>query len=131
MVNATTRLLCPWKRDPLLMLYETGWAPGPIWTGAENIAPPGFFYSFSLFYFIRTCSFVVIVLILPLVLYCTTHTTQTSMSPAGFELAIPARYRPQTLALDRLATEIGCIRSPDRPACSELYTEYAIPTRRL
>ena len=45
--------------------------------------------------------------LLPYVLYCTTHTTQTSMSPAGFEPAIPVSDRPQTLALDRSATEIG------------------------
>jgi len=22
-------------------LYEAGWAPGPVWTGAENLAPNG------------------------------------------------------------------------------------------
>ena len=40
-------------------------------------------------------------------LYLATHNTQkrqTSMPPAGFEPAIPASERPQTLALDRLAT---------------------------
>ena len=42
-------------------------------------------------------------------LYLTTHNThnrQTSMPPAGFEPAIPASDRPQTLALDRSATGI-------------------------
>jgi hypothetical protein len=33
---------------------------------------------------------------------------QTSMPPVGFEPAIPARARPQTYALDRTATGIGC-----------------------
>ena len=28
--------------DPVPILQETGWAPGPVWTGAENLAPPGF-----------------------------------------------------------------------------------------
>ena len=40
-------------------------------------------------------------------LYLTTHNThktQTSMTPAGFEPAIPASERPQTHALDRAAT---------------------------
>jgi len=23
------------------MLHEAGWAPGPVWTGAENLAPTG------------------------------------------------------------------------------------------
>ena len=39
--------------------------------------------------------------------YCTTHTTQTSITPAGFEPATRVRYQPQTLALDRSATGIG------------------------
>ena len=44
-------------------------------------------------------------------LYLTIHNThkrQTSMSPAGFEPAIPASERPQMHALDRVATGIGC-----------------------
>jgi hypothetical protein len=44
-------------------------------------------------------------------LYLTTHNThkwQTSMPPARFEPAIPASERPQTHALDRAATGIGC-----------------------
>jgi uncharacterized iron-regulated membrane protein len=51
--------------------------------------------------------FVLIVLALPFVLYCTTHTTQTSMPPAGFEPTISASDRPQTLALDHVTTGIG------------------------
>ena len=27
--------------DPVHILEETGWAPGPIWTDAENLAPTG------------------------------------------------------------------------------------------
>jgi hypothetical protein len=23
------------------IVYEAGWAPGPLWTGAENLAPTG------------------------------------------------------------------------------------------
>ena len=43
-------------------------------------------------------------------LYLTTHNNynrQTSMPAAGFEPAIPAGDRPQTLTLDRSATGIG------------------------
>jgi hypothetical protein len=29
-------------KDPLHVVQEAGWAPGPVWTGAENIASPGF-----------------------------------------------------------------------------------------
>jgi hypothetical protein len=45
-------------------------------------------------------------------LYLTTHNThktQTSMTPAGFKHEIPASARPQTHALDRAATGIGCL----------------------
>jgi len=30
-------------KDPVPTVQEAGWAPGPVWTGAENLAPPGFF----------------------------------------------------------------------------------------
>ena len=38
-----------------------------------------------------------------------THKTQTSRPPAVFEPTIPASKRPQSHALDRVATGIGCI----------------------
>ena len=28
-------------KDPLPIVQEAGWAPGPVWTGAENLAPTG------------------------------------------------------------------------------------------
>ena len=28
----------PWK-DPVTKVQEAGWAPGPLWTGATNLAP--------------------------------------------------------------------------------------------
>ena len=30
------------KKDPVPIVQEAGWVPGPVWTGAENLAPPGF-----------------------------------------------------------------------------------------
>jgi hypothetical protein len=60
--------------------------------------------------------------------YCTTHTIQTSMPPAGFERTISASQRPQTLALDRSATGI---RSPDRPARSDSLDRLRYPDRPL
>ena len=48
-------------------------------------------------------------LILPFLSSRTTHNKQTSIPPTGFETAIPASDRPQTLALDRLATGIGAL----------------------
>ena len=45
-------------------------------------------------------------------LYLTAHNThnrQTSMTLAGFELAIPASERPQAYALDSAATGIDCV----------------------
>jgi hypothetical protein len=34
----------PWPhstpgKDPVPMVQEAGWAPGPVWTGAENLTP--------------------------------------------------------------------------------------------
>jgi len=28
-------------KDPVFIIREAGWAPGPVWTGAENLAPTG------------------------------------------------------------------------------------------
>jgi hypothetical protein len=28
-------------KDPVPIVLEAGWAPGPVWTGAENLAPTG------------------------------------------------------------------------------------------
>jgi len=32
----------PPGKDPVPIVQEAGWAPGPVWKGAENLAPPGF-----------------------------------------------------------------------------------------
>jgi len=40
-VNATPRPLSPRERDPLPIVQEAGWAPGPVWTGVENLALTG------------------------------------------------------------------------------------------
>jgi hypothetical protein len=29
-------------KDPVPFVQEAGWAPEPVWIGAENLAPPGF-----------------------------------------------------------------------------------------
>ena len=29
-------------KDPVPIVQEAGWAPGPVWIGAENLAPPVF-----------------------------------------------------------------------------------------
>ena len=29
------------RKDPVPIVQEVGWAPGPVWTGAENLAPTG------------------------------------------------------------------------------------------
>jgi hypothetical protein len=28
-------------KDPVPIVQEAGWAPGPVWTCAENVAPTG------------------------------------------------------------------------------------------
>ena len=34
------QLFTPWK-DPVPIVQEAGWTPGPVWTGAENLTPTG------------------------------------------------------------------------------------------
>jgi hypothetical protein len=40
-VSVTPRPLSTPGKDPLPIVQEAGWAPGPVWTGAENLAPTG------------------------------------------------------------------------------------------
>ena len=41
-ISVTPRPLFIPGKDPVPIVQEAGWAPGPVWTGAENLAPPGF-----------------------------------------------------------------------------------------
>jgi hypothetical protein len=41
MVSVTPRPHFNPGKDPVPIVHEAGWAPGPVWTGAENIAPTG------------------------------------------------------------------------------------------
>jgi hypothetical protein len=41
MVNARPPPLYPRERDPVPIVKKAGWAPGPAWTGAENLASTG------------------------------------------------------------------------------------------
>jgi hypothetical protein len=40
-VRVTPRPLFTPGKDPVPIVQEAGWAPGPVWTGAENLAPNG------------------------------------------------------------------------------------------
>jgi len=31
------------EKDPVPIVQEAGWTSGPVWTGTENLAPPGFY----------------------------------------------------------------------------------------
>jgi len=41
-VSATPRPLFTPGKDPVPIVQEDVWAPEPVWTGSENLAPPGF-----------------------------------------------------------------------------------------
>jgi hypothetical protein len=41
-VSVKSRPLFNPGKDPVPIVQEAGWAPGPVWTGVENLAPPGF-----------------------------------------------------------------------------------------
>jgi hypothetical protein len=38
-VSVTPRPLFTPGKDPVPIVQEVGWAPGPVWTGAENLDP--------------------------------------------------------------------------------------------
>ena len=40
-VSVTSRPLFAPGKDPVPIVQEAGWAPGPVWTGAENLTPTG------------------------------------------------------------------------------------------
>jgi hypothetical protein len=35
------RLLSTPGKDPVPIVQEAGWAPGPVWTGVKNLVPTG------------------------------------------------------------------------------------------
>ena len=41
-VSVTPQPLFTLGKDPVSIVQEAGWATGPVWTGAENLAPPAF-----------------------------------------------------------------------------------------
>jgi len=40
-VSVTPRPLFSSRKESIPIVQEAGWAPGPVWTGAENLAPTG------------------------------------------------------------------------------------------
>jgi hypothetical protein len=40
-VSSTPRPYFTPRKDPVPTVQEAGWAPGPVWTGAENLASTG------------------------------------------------------------------------------------------
>jgi hypothetical protein len=40
-VSVTPRPLSTPGKDPVPIVQKAGWAPGPVWTLAENLAPTG------------------------------------------------------------------------------------------
>jgi len=40
-VSVTPRPLFTPEKDPVPIVQEAGWAPGPVWTGVGNLAPTG------------------------------------------------------------------------------------------
>jgi len=43
-VSVTPRPLFTPGKDTLPIAQDAEWAPGPVWTGAENLAPAGIFF---------------------------------------------------------------------------------------
>jgi hypothetical protein len=90
MVNATPRPFYVWERDLVPIVQEDVWAPGPIWTGAENLAPTRIFFVLSLLSSgLPFSSIVHLYLLCPHVTYsCTTHNTNIH-APGGIQTRNP------------------------------------------
>jgi hypothetical protein len=43
--NALSGAALPRGKDPVIIIEEAGWAPGPAWTEVENLDPAGFLSS--------------------------------------------------------------------------------------
>jgi hypothetical protein len=41
MVSTMPRPFYAREREAMPIVYESGWTPGPVWTGVENLAPTG------------------------------------------------------------------------------------------
>ena len=119
-INATLRPLYHRERDPVSTVQNAGWAPGQIWTGAKNLAPTGIFFSFLPPSALELYFFVLIVMALTFVLYCTTHNTNIH-TPRSIQTRNPSKRS----AADPRLRPLGCwdrLRSQDRPArCKSLY----------
>ena len=66
-VNATPRPLYPREGDPLPIVQEGGWAPGPVWMGVENLASTAIifcsqFVQHSYFFFLIVLHFAFVLL---------------------------------------------------------------------
>ena len=118
-VSATPRPLYSRRKRPGTHCIKAGLAPGPVWTGAENLALTRIFFSLCTLSVLLCPGFA----FCP---YCTTHTTQTAMPPAGFEPAIPASDRPQTFVLNRSATGIGNFDPRTVQSVASGYTDHAV-----
>ena len=114
---------------PVLSLYLFALVPFSLTVLADScvftvqhIHATGWIFFFVLCTLSVVYFFVLIVLALTFVLYCTTHTTQISMPPAGFEPAIPACERPHTHDLDRSTNGVGFDHRMVQPVASR-YTD--------
>jgi hypothetical protein len=52
-VSTTPRPLYP-RKDPVPIVQKAGWAPGPVWMCAKNLAPTGIFLNVLYCHFIIT-----------------------------------------------------------------------------
>ena len=107
-------------RDPVRIVLEAGWVPRASQDGVESLTPTDFFFVCVLLFVLR------LYLIHPCVFCLCVFTYNTSMFLAGFEPAVPSSDRPQTFALDRLATGICFDPRAVQPVASR-YTDWAIP----
>jgi hypothetical protein len=101
----------PWRSDRLIT------EPSYLHYRETNIHASSVFFFVLALYFCPYF-FVLIVLAFAFCPYSTSHTTQTSVPPAGSKPAIPASDRPQTFALAFSATGIRT-RNPSKRSAAD------------
>ena len=95
------------EKDPVPIVQEAGWAPGPVWIGAENLAP----HRDSIPDLPARSESLYRLLYPALPIKHTTNTKERSMPSAGFDPTIMAIKRLQKYALYSKVREIETVNS--------------------
>ena len=93
-VSTTPRLLYPREREPIPILQEARCSPGPVWKGAENLAPTGIRSPDQQIYYYYYCVCVMNMLVKYRFCRLSTSWTVRGSNPAGARFSVPFQTGP-------------------------------------